>query len=305
VQNHLLNGRTATAALDARIWHFSKMFRLRKMARSLHLDANALLCRRQRRIFRIPTKVKERAMSNVTNEGMLRREQGASGQQGTSEGTHGKQRLHEESEATKRGASEAVGAVKEQASELSHTVSQEAGKIASEAKWSAVEAAERLRSEGVSIFSRQKAAAANELLHLRDALNAASDKLREEDDGRIADMTHVVADQLDTAVRYLRDRDLNHLASDVAESARRRPVLFYGGLFAVGLAASRFFKASAHRSQSQRTSQASRSVPSTSALPATSVSPSTSVPPSYGTAGSYRSGQMYGSGGVYGGPMGG
>ena len=180
-------------------------------------------------------------MSNVTNEGLSRPGLGAESV---------KQRSQHELDSARGAASEAVGTVKQQAAELGHTVSHEASKLGEEAKRSATEAAQRLRSEGTAMLSRQKNAAAEELTHLRDALQAACTKLDEHDDRRIADFAQVAADRLDSIAEYLRQQDLSRLSSDLSAAARRRPEMFYGGLFAIGLAASRFLKASARHSHS-------------------------------------------------------
>ena len=195
-------------------------------------------------------------MSNVTNEGMLRPGPGAterSGGTGTYSGSSTEsvqQRSQHELEAARGAAGEAVGTVKQQAAELGQAVSQEASKIGADAKRSAGEAAQRLRSEGTAMLSRQKNAAAEELTHLRDALQAACTKLDEHDDRRIADVAQVAADRLDAIAEYLRQQDLSRLSSDLSAAARRRPAMFYGGLFAIGLAASRFLKASSRHSHS-------------------------------------------------------
>lgn len=201
-------------------------------------------------------------MSNVTNEGMLRPGPGAterSGGTGTYSGSSTEsvqQRSQHELEAARGAAGEAVGTVKQQAAELGQAVSQEASKIGADAKRSAGEAAQRLRSEGTAMLSRQKNAAAEELTHLRDALQAACTKLDEHDDRRIADVAQVAADRLDAIAEYLRQQDLSRLSSDLSAAARRRPAMFYGGLFAIGLAASRFLKASSRHGHSHSSSQA-------------------------------------------------
>lgn len=190
-------------------------------------------------------------MSNVTNEQMLRHDRAAASQTPGREAEQARSRSQQEAEATKQQVSEAAGSAKTQANELKHAVAAQASHAAQDARNAAVEAGQRLRSQGWSMIARQKNAAVEELTHLRDALNAASEKLREEDDRRIADCTHVAADRLDAVAEYLRSRDLDNLASDLTQVARRRPVLFYGSLFMTGLAASRFLKASAHRGSHQ------------------------------------------------------
>lgn len=193
-------------------------------------------------------------MSNATNEGMLR--QGSDEAASPPRPASGfQQQSHHQSEHAKQEVAAAADRLKSQAADLKQSVSQEASQASRKVRRSATEAAERLRDEGLAVFSRQRSAAAEELTHLRDALEAASEKLSEQDDHRVADLTQVAADRLDAVAEYLRQRDLGTLASDLSQAARRRPVLFYGGLFAIGVAASRFLKASSHHAHSTAASQ--------------------------------------------------
>lgn len=192
-----------------------------------------------------PQGIFNQTMSNATNEGMLRHEPGTAASPPPPVGGPQQQPFHE-TETAKQEMAAAADRLQSQAADLKQSVGQEASQASRKVRRSATEAAERLRDEGLAVFSRQRSAAAEELTHLRDALEAASEKLSEQDDHRIADVTQVAADRLDAVAEYLRERDLGTLASDLSRAARRRPVLFYGGLFAVGVAASRFFKASSH-----------------------------------------------------------
>lgn len=201
-----------------------------------------------------PQSVFDQTMSNATNEGMLRHPSGTTASPPAPTGGPQQQAFHE-TEHAKQEVAAAADRLKSQATDLKQSVGQEAAQASRQVRRSATEAAKRLREEGMAVFSRQRSAAAEELTHLRDALEAASEKLSEQDDHRIADLTQVAADRLDAVAEYLRERDLGTLASDLSQAARRRPVLFYGGLFAVGVAASRFFKASSHHEPSTAASQ--------------------------------------------------
>lgn len=184
-------------------------------------------------------------MSNATNEGMLRQKSGTAAPPSPPLGA-AQQQPHRETAATKQEMAAAADRLQAQAAELKQSVSQEAVQTSRQVRRSATAAAQRLREEGLAVFTRQRHAAAEELTHLRNALETASEKLSEQEDHRVADLTQVAADRLDAVAEYLRQRDFGTLAADLSQAARRRPALFYGGLFAVGLAASRFFKASAH-----------------------------------------------------------
>lgn len=74
-----------------------------------------------------------------------------------------------------------------------------------------------------------------------DATEAARDELP---DGSMADplLDQAVA-ALGQVADHLKDRDLNTLAADVGEFAKRNPALALGGAALVGFAAARFLKA--------------------------------------------------------------
>ncbi len=72
------------------------------------------------------------------------------------------------------------------------------------------------------------------------------------------------------------ENGVSDMMDDVAAFARRRPALFIGGAFLIGLGVARFLKSS------------SESVaPSTSPTGFSSVDPMTSPTPAYGTSGGY------------------
>jgi hypothetical protein len=54
----------------------------------------------------------------------------------------------------------------------------------------------------------------------------------------------MAADRLDDVARFIGDSDVRSLVREVERAARRRPELFLGGMFLVGLGISRFLKAS-------------------------------------------------------------
>lgn len=192
-------------------------------------------------------------MSNVTNretptaQDTQNRQRVAASQGRPEDRNEPASRAGQEADMAKRQASDAARDLKAQVREMKHTAAEQSSEAAAEARRSAIEAAERVRAEGTAIVSRQKDAAAEELEHLRGALDAAAAKLEEEGDNRVADVVHIAADRVETLARYVRDRDLQRLVDDASHFARRRPEVFYGGLFMAGLAASRFLKASSDR----------------------------------------------------------
>lgn len=59
----------------------------------------------------------------------------------------------------------------------------------------------------------------------------------------IADIALTAADQADRMAQYLRQNDARQIIGTVEDAARRTPLLFLGGAFLLGVAASRFIKA--------------------------------------------------------------
>jgi hypothetical protein len=111
-------------------------------------------------------------------------------------------------------------------------------------KQQAESAAESLRQQGEGFFAEQKSKAANELTSLSSAIRGAADKLRSDDESHTARYAELAADKLDGVADFIGKQDLRSLASEIERAARRRPELFLGGMFLVGLGISRFLKAS-------------------------------------------------------------
>lgn len=60
---------------------------------------------------------------------------------------------------------------------------------------------------------------------------------------QIADVAMTAADQAERVAQYLRENDARQILGTVEDAARRAPLVFIGGAFLLGVAASRFIKA--------------------------------------------------------------
>jgi hypothetical protein len=70
---------------------------------------------------------------------------------------------------------------------------------------------------------------------------------------QIAEFASTAADQAEALAGYLRENDVRQIIGNVEDFARRQPLLFVGGAFLLGMAASRFIKAAAGgQGQTQR-----------------------------------------------------
>jgi gas vesicle protein len=82
------------------------------------------------------------------------------------------------------------------------------------------------------------------------AIRRAADKLRDEKDPNIAHYAEAIADRVDRAADYVQSNDPGMILRDIESAARRRPEIFFGGMFLAGLVISRFLKASNERDDS-------------------------------------------------------
>lgn len=136
----------------------------------------------------------------------------------------------------------------EQAREKMRTAGAEATRMAADV-------AEKARERGESYVADQKEWAADEIEHVGSAVRRAAETLREQGDERVASYVERAAEGIESAGNYLRERDLGGLLGDVERLARRRPEVFFGGMFLVGLGISRFLKASAERRRESETDE--------------------------------------------------
>ena len=66
---------------------------------------------------------------------------------------------------------------------------------------------------------------------------------------QLAEFASTAADQAESLAGYLRENDVRQIIGNVEDYARRQPLLFIGGAFLLGMAASRFIKAAGGQGQ--------------------------------------------------------
>lgn len=134
--------------------------------------------------------------------------------------------------------------VKQKAKETADRMSATVDEAGRQMRHQAGESTRRLKEQGQTAFSQQKVRVAEEIEHFGAAAHEAANKLEQEDDRNVAHYLHLAADQLDGAARYVRESDMNRLMDDAGRMARRRPEVFFGGMFLAGITLARFLKAS-------------------------------------------------------------
>jgi len=97
-----------------------------------------------------------------------------------------------------------------------------------------------------SRVDEQKNRAADGLGGIADVIRNATNELRGENEV-LASYVDMASDQMKAFADQIRQRGVTDMMDDVAQFARRRPALFIGGAFLVGLGIARFLKSSGER----------------------------------------------------------
>lgn len=141
--------------------------------------------------------------------------------------------------------------VKTEADKVKGTVMREAGETGDTLKQEARAAVGSLREAGTRYAASQKDVLAQKADEYAGAASAAAVRLREGEKGGEANLltgpAEAAAEQLGRLSRYLKDSDPAEIMKGINDLARRKPELFFGGLFLAGLIGARFLKASGKR----------------------------------------------------------
>jgi gas vesicle protein len=189
-------------------------------------------------------------------------------------------------------AKEAAQAAKKEIETLKSTAREEGSAAVEQIKTAAQSVAVQAHEAGRDFIDEQKENLAQKVDQYTQALRVASEKLRSDEGNMLGGPAQKAADRLERMSGYLREKQLPDVLDDLESYARRKPEVVFGGLFVVGLAAARFFKASRKRPRRGPQTMANASTPQFSAAvpssarpdalspsrPASSSSPSPNVP---------------------------
>jgi hypothetical protein len=103
-----------------------------------------------------------------------------------------------------------------------------------------------MKQRVTSRVDEQKNRAADGLGGIADVIRTAGNELRGENEA-LASYVDMASDQMRRFADQIRERGVADMMDDVSQFARRRPALFVGGAFLVGLGIARFLKSSAER----------------------------------------------------------
>jgi hypothetical protein len=132
------------------------------------------------------------------------------------------------------------------------TTSQESSSLdADKLKDKATQAAEEIKVRGKDKLETGKKTAAQGIEQLAGVLDEATESLERSDQQSLAGYAQELAGSIRSFAGNLRDRSVDDLIGETQTLARRNPTLFFFGSVAVGIALSRFLKASGERESSR------------------------------------------------------
>jgi hypothetical protein len=131
-------------------------------------------------------------------------------------------------------------------------VKSDATDVVNKVKSDTAELAQDVKRRGEQRFDSQKQAAADQAKSLAGVVERAAEDLREQDQQSLAQYAGQLADSMKSFADSLKSRSTDDLIRDTQDLARRNPTLFVLGSVAVGVALSRFFKASGDREGRQQ-----------------------------------------------------
>jgi len=101
-----------------------------------------------------------------------------------------------------------------------------------------------IQQKVTSRVDEQKNLAADGLGGIANAIRSASNELRNENE-TLASYVDAASDQMRRFADQIREKGVSEMLDDVNTFARRRPAIFIGGAFLVGIGIARFLKSSA------------------------------------------------------------
>jgi hypothetical protein len=103
---------------------------------------------------------------------------------------------------------------------------------------------DKVRQGATSQLGTQKNKATDGIGTVAQAVRQASQQLRTQQHETIASYIDQAANQLERFSTRLHDKDVGELVRDAQQFAKRRPAMFIGSAFAIGLLGARFLKSS-------------------------------------------------------------
>lgn len=115
---------------------------------------------------------------------------------------------------------------------------------------------DRVKESATTQLGAQKDRATDGIGSVAQAVRQSTQQLRDQQHETIAQYVEQAADQLERFASRMKERNIGDLARDAQELARRRPAVFIGSAFVLGLLGARFLKSSGGSGYARRATSA-------------------------------------------------
>ncbi len=159
--------------------------------------------------------------------------------------------------------------------QLKNSAMEQGGAAVEQIKTAAQSAARQAQGAGRDFVHEQQENLAHKVDEYAGAVRATAERLRTDEDNLLATPAQKAAEQLEEVSRYLREKEPADFLDDLESFARRKPEVVFGALFAVGLAAARFFKASRKKPRRAESPKPAGDAPSSAFSPTSRFSQAT------------------------------
>jgi hypothetical protein len=133
--------------------------------------------------------------------------------------------------------------IHQRVSEGTNKLAEQAEHTTEELKTAAIERVNRTRESAMTGLRQQRDQLRERALRIGGVLHQSGEQLRAEEPG-VARYIEIAAQRMERAADYVSKSDVRGLVADAERLARTQPVMFFGGVFLLGLAAGRFLKSS-------------------------------------------------------------
>lgn len=142
-----------------------------------------------------------------------------------------------------------VGKSAPQAATMMDSAKDAFGSVKESAGTVANEAIGQAKEKAGSVLGEQKANLASGITSVADSIRQVGENLSgSNEDNQVAALAgkygETLAGQVEKLSSYIDEKNFRELVRDVEQFARRQPILFVGGAFALGIMAARFLKSS-------------------------------------------------------------
>lgn len=131
------------------------------------------------------------------------------------------------------------------------TLSKQGGRTVRQAKSTVVDLKREAMERSKSIFEKSKHNAAGKLEATSKAFRQAAQNFQGEN-SVVSRYVDGVADKMDEASRYLREKEANQIIQDTEHFIKNQPVLVFSAAFAMGVVVARFLKSSGNAAATRR-----------------------------------------------------